>query len=148
MTGAVTIGEAAARSGVSAKMIRYYERVGLVPAARRGGNGYRIYTASDVHTLRFIKRARALGFSMSQIEHLVALWNDRNRSSAEVKRIALDHVAGLERKVAELQAMSRSLRHLARNCHGDARPDCPIIDDLAGDAGHASGEMAISRSDP
>ncbi|MDA0675911.1 MAG: Cu(I)-responsive transcriptional regulator [Proteobacteria bacterium] len=128
----MNIGEVAKASGVSAKMIRYYESISLMPAARRSENGYRIYTSNDVHTLRFIKRARALGFPVSQIEHLVALWRDRNRSSAEVKQIALEHAIGLDRKIAELQAMSRTLNHLARNCHGDGRPDCPIIDDLAG----------------
>ena len=145
----MNIGEVAKASGVSAKMIRYYESISLMPAARRSENGYRIYTSNDVHTLRFIKRARALGFSVSQIEHLVALWRDRNRSSAEVKQIALEHAIGLDRKIAELQAMSQTLSHLARNCHGDGRPDCPIIDDLAGmdDPADAAGDRGCAACD-
>jgi len=145
----MNIGEAANASGVSAKMIRYYESIGLMPTAQRSENGYRVYTGNDVHTLRFIKRARALGFSVSQIEHLVALWHDRNRSSAEVKRIALEHAVALERKIAELQAMSRTLNHLARTCHGDGRPDCPIIDDLAGaDDPASNGGCAACEDQP
>lgn len=125
------IGQAAAASGVSAKMIRYYEAIGLIPAAERTASGYRVYSEADVHTLRFVRRARRLGFSVAQIERLVALWRDRARSSAEVKRIALDHVEELERKIAELQGMSAVLRHLADHCQGDARPECPILEDLA-----------------
>lgn len=128
----MNIGEVARASGVSAKMIRYYETIGLIPPARRAGNGYRVYTEVEAHTLSFIKRARKLGFSVEQIERLVALWRDKGRSSAEVKKIALDHVRELEVKIAELQAMNRTLRHLAEHCHGDGRPECPIIDDLAG----------------
>lgn len=128
----MNIGEAARASGVSAKMIRYYESIGLIPPALRSGNGYRVYSDADVHTLGFVRRARRLGFSVQQIERLVALWRDHDRSSAEVKRIALGHVEELQRKIAELEAMARTLRHLADHCHGDHRPDCPIIDDLAG----------------
>lgn len=128
----MNIGAAARASGVSAKMIRYYEEIGLLPAARRSANGYRVYSPAEVHTLGFIRRARALGFSVAQIADLVRLWQDRSRASAEVKTIAEAHVAELEGKVAELQAMARTLRHLAASCHGDARPDCPILDDLAG----------------
>lgn len=128
----MNIGKTARASGVSAKMIRYYESIGLIPAAARRENGYRVYTAADVLTLRFIKRARNLGFSVEQIQKLVALWQDRQRSSAEVKGIVLGHVAELEHKIAELQSMSQALQHLADHCHGDRRPECPIIDDLAG----------------
>lgn len=127
----MNIGEAARASGVSAKMIRYYESIGLVPPALRSENGYRTYSKTDVHTLSFIKRARNLGFSVEQIERLVELWRDQRRNSAEVKRIALAHVAELQHKIAELQSMSRTLEHLAAHCHGDDRPECPIIDDLA-----------------
>jgi Cu(I)-responsive transcriptional regulator len=126
------IGEAAAATGVSAKMIRDYEKLGLIPAADRSFAGYRLYADADLHRLRFIRRARTLGFSMKQIAELMALWNDRGRPSAKVKQLALSHVGELDAKIAELQAMQRTLRALASNCHGDARPDCPILDDLAG----------------
>lgn len=131
----MNIGTASKASGVSAKMIRYYEEIGLLPAARRSGNGYRVYTTADVHTLGFIRRARTLGFPMAQIERLVRLWQDKSRASAEVKAIAEAHVAELEAKAAELQAMARTLSHLAHCCQGDARPECPILEDLAGAAG-------------
>jgi Cu(I)-responsive transcriptional regulator len=128
----MNIGEAAAASGVSAKMIRYYESVGLLPKVRRTANGYRVYGPEDVHTLAFIRRARDLGFPMAQIEKLLALWQDRSRESAEVKAIAAAHVADLGRKIAELEAMRRTLEHLVAHCHGNHRPDCPILEDLAG----------------
>jgi MerR family transcriptional regulator, copper efflux regulator len=128
----MNIGEAAAASGVSAKMIRYYEDIGLIPKARREANGYRLYGDADVHTLRFIRRARELGFSLEQTQRLVALWQDRSRSSAEVKRIAREHIEELDHKIEKLQAMRRSLHHLAECCKGDHRPNCPILDDLAG----------------
>lgn len=128
----MNVGAAAEASGVSAKMIRYYEQIGLVAAPRRGANGYRCFDDRDVHTLRFIRRARELGFSTAQIRQLVALWRDRSRPSAEVKRIALEHVADLEAKLEKTRAMRDVLAHLAVHCHGDERPDCPILDELAG----------------
>jgi Cu(I)-responsive transcriptional regulator len=127
----MNIGQAAAASGVSAKMIRYYETIGLIPKTVRTEAGYRVYSDHDVHTLRFIRRARDLGFSVEQIADLVSLWQDRARASKDVKAIALDHVNVLERKVRELQEMASTLKHLAENCCGDSRPHCPIIEDLA-----------------
>ena len=127
----MNIGQAAAASGVSAKMIRYYESIGLIDAVTRTEAGYRVYSDADVHTLRFIRRARDLGFSVEQMMNLLALWRDRTRASAEVKRIALQHVGELERKMRELAEMAETLRHLAKTCHGDHRPDCPILEDLA-----------------
>lgn len=127
----MNIGEAARASGVSAKMIRYYESIGLIPRPLRSDNGYRVYTAADVQFLRFIKRARTLGFLVDEIQRLVALWLDRNRSSREVKAIALRHIAGLREKIADLESMLRTIEHLAHHCHGDHRPDCPIIEGLA-----------------
>ena len=129
----MNIGKAAAASGVSAKMIRYYESINLLAAARRTDAGYRAYTDEDVHVLRFIRRARDLGFALADIGELLALWQDQGRASADVKGIALAHVAELERKIAQLQGMADTLRTLAEHCHGDARPDCPILTDL--DAG-------------
>ena len=127
----MNIGEAAAASGVSAKMIRYYERIGLIPEAGRSGSGYRTYDDGAVQALRFVHRARGLGFPLDAIRRLLALWQDRSRSSQEVKRIALATVADLRRKKAELEAMAGALEHLADHCRGDGRPECPIIDDLA-----------------
>lgn len=128
----MTIGRAAKSSSVSAKMIRHYESIGLLPKAQRTQAGYRLYHESDVHTLRFIQRARSLGFPLETIRTLLALWRNRRRTSGHVKELSLRHVADLERKIAEMQAMVRTLKHLAHNCHGDERPDCPILDDLAG----------------
>ena len=127
----MNIGEAAKRSGVTAKMIRHYEALGLVKQARRTDSGYRVYDAPEVHTLRFIRRARDLGFSIKEIQHLVGLWQNRRRASADVRRIAQTHITALDAKIAELQAMRRTLEQLVHNCHGDHRPDCPILDDLA-----------------
>jgi Cu(I)-responsive transcriptional regulator len=130
----MNIGEAARASGVSAKMIRHYEDVGLLPKPARSDAGYRVYRDADVHTLRFVRHARDLGFSIRQIGELLALWHDRTRPSRQVKALALAHVRELDAKVAELQAMKATLEHLAHCCHGDDRPDCPILDTLA-DAG-------------
>src|SRR5690554_1075049 len=127
----MNIGEAAKASGVSAKMIRYYEAIGLIPAPARTAAGYRVYSDSDIHTLRFVRRARDLGFSVERISRLLALWQDRSRASADVKRLALAHVEELERKARDLQEMAKTLKHLANTCHGDSRPDCPIIASLA-----------------
>lgn len=126
-----TIGRAASVSGVSAKMIRHYEAIGLIPKADRTTSNYRTYGASDIHTLHFIQRARALGFSMKQIATLVSLWRDRARPSASVQRLAKEHIAELQAKIAAMQSMVRTLSALAHACRGDARPDCPILDDLA-----------------
>jgi Cu(I)-responsive transcriptional regulator len=127
----MNIGEAAQASGISAKMVRYYERIGLIRPATRTESGYRVYNDEDVHTLRFIRRSRGLGFSIEETSELLALWRDKSRASADVKSFALKHVKELEAKIDELQAMCRTLRHLASNCHGDGRPDCPILDDMA-----------------
>ena len=131
--GLLNIGEAAKASGVSAKMIRHYEEIGLMPRAGRTAAGYRVYRETDVHGLRFIRRARDLGFTMREIEALLGLWRNRRRASADVKRLATIHVAELDARIAELQGMRRALQDLLNCCHGDDRPDCPILDDLAGD---------------
>ncbi|WP_445504409.1 Cu(I)-responsive transcriptional regulator [Microvirga sp. G4-2] len=131
----MNIGQAAEASGVSAKMIRYYESIGLIAKTVRTEAGYRVYSDTDVKTLAFIRRARDLGFSVEQIAELVALWRDRDRASTDVKRIALEHVDILERKARELQEMAATLKHLAKHCHGDERPECPIIEGLASDNG-------------
>lgn len=127
----VNIGEAAEASGVSAKMIRHYEGRGLLPAARRTESGYRQYEAGDMHTLRFIRHARDLGFSLTEIAELVDLWQDRRRPSRQVKALAEAHIRELEHKAAELLAMKAALEHLVHDCHGDDRPDCPILVGLA-----------------
>jgi MerR family transcriptional regulator, copper efflux regulator len=130
--GPWNIGEAARRSGVSARMVRHYEGLGLLPDVARTESGYRQYSEADIHTLRFIKRSRDLGFSMEEIAELVGLWHNRRRTSASVKRIAQKHLGELEQRIADMQAMQRTLSHLVHCCHGDARPDCPILEDLAG----------------
>lgn len=130
----MNIGEAAAASGVSAKMIRHYESIGLIRAPLRTESNYRVYSREDVHVLRFIKRARTLGFSIEKAAMLLGLWQDRSRASADVKKLALTHVAELEEKILELQEMVSTLRHLAKCCSGDHRPDCPILNDLAQDS--------------
>ena len=124
------IGQASRESGVSQRMIRHYEAIGLIPAAARRDSGYRDYDVRDVNTLRFIRRARDLGFSVEEIGKLLALWHDRGRASAEVKALALSRAAELKRKARELDEMRRSLEHLAAHCHGDKRPDCPILSEL------------------
>ncbi|MBL8893665.1 MAG: Cu(I)-responsive transcriptional regulator [Rhizobiales bacterium] len=128
----MNIGEASARSGVSAKMIRYYEGIGLLPEPDRRESGYRLYDKTDVHRLRFVRRARDFGFPVERIRELLRLWNDRKRPSAEVKKIAEAHVAELDKKIAELTALRDSMKDLAKRCHGDQRPDCPILADLEG----------------
>lgn len=129
------IGEAARASGMSAKMIRHYESLGLIPAGNRTAAGYRIYNERDVHVLRFIRRARHLGFSLDQIRVLLSLWQDETRASEQVKALALEHVRELEVRITELTAMRDTLRHLAASCAGDARPDCPILQDLESESG-------------
>jgi MerR family transcriptional regulator, copper efflux regulator len=126
----LNIGQAAAASGVSAKMIRHYEEIGLMGGVPRTGSGYRLYRDTDIHTLRFIRRARDLGFSIEQIRELLGLWRNRRRSSAEVKRLASARLAEIDERIARLQAMRRTLASLMHDCHGDARPDCPILEDL------------------
>jgi MerR family transcriptional regulator, copper efflux regulator len=128
----LNIGDAAGASGVTAKMIRHYEAIDLLPPAERRESGYRDYSHADVHRLRFIRRARDLGFSIDQIKVLLRLWSDRDRSNAEVKALALAHIAELEEKIARLREMSSALSHLAVACDGDGRPDCPILHGLAG----------------
>lgn len=127
----MNIGQASTASGVSAKMIRYYESIGLIKASKRSEAGYRIYGESDLHTLRFIKRARSLGFSLEQIADLLSLWQDPERASGDVKAIAQAHVAELEQRILELTEMRDTLTHLAHACAGDNRPDCPILQGLA-----------------
>jgi len=132
--GPVPIGEAARASGVSAKMVRHYESLGLLGEVARTDAGYRQYSAADIHTLRFIRRGRDLGFSMAEIAELVSLWRDRSRASGDVKQIAQQHLTDLDARIAAMQAMRQTLRALLQHCHGDHRPDCPILDDLAGQA--------------
>lgn len=130
----MNIGEASTRSGVSAKMIRYYESIGLIEPPARTASQYRVYAEDDVHTLRFVRRSRDLGFSLEETRELLALWHDKSRASADVKKLAMAHVRDLEAKAAELSAMADTLRHLATHCHGDHRPDCPILTDFAAGA--------------
>ncbi len=125
----MNIGEAAGKAGVTPKMVRHYESLGLLPKVHRTESGYRVYTASEVHTLRFIKRSRDLGFPIAEIAELLKLWQDRRRPSAKVKKLAEEHVLQLERKIDELESMRKTLRHLIHCCHGDERPDCPILED-------------------
>ncbi|WP_018237969.1 Cu(I)-responsive transcriptional regulator [Ensifer sp. BR816] len=141
----MNIGDVSRESGVSTKMIRYYEEIGLIPAAHRTEAGYRIYCEKDVHKLRFIRRARDLGFSVTQLTELLALWSDGHRASADVKRIARQHIAELEHKLQELQAMTDALKHLAEHCHGDHRPECPILEDLAGAIEVEARHMDLTR---
>jgi len=130
--GLLDIGRAAKASGVSVKMVRHYEAIGLLKKVARTGANYRVYTMNDVHTLRFIKRARTLGFAIDDIRKLLALWQNKSRSSAAVKKVAGAHLEELKRKIVEMKSMVATLEHLTHHCHGDHRPDCPILDDLAG----------------
>lgn len=137
------IGETASASGISERMIRHYEKIGLIPAAHRRDSGYRDYDQRDVHTLRFIGRARDLGFPIEEIRQLLALWHDRERSSADVKALALARAFELKRKAMELDAMRQTLDRLAAECHGDERPDCPILHDL-----ESAEQNSQQRSEP
>ncbi|MBU9517645.1 Cu(I)-responsive transcriptional regulator [Burkholderia pseudomultivorans] len=128
----MNIGEVAKSSGVSAKMIRHYEESGLIRPATRTDSNYRVYTAKDVEVLRFVRRARHLGFSTKQISTLLALWGDRERPSSEVKQMVMQHVDDLNERIRELAEMRDTLQYLADHCKGDARPDCPILEELAG----------------
>ena len=132
----MNIGEAARASGVSAKTIRYYEAAGLIATASRSTGGYRVYTQADVFTLRFIKRARDLGFSIERIRRLLDLWQNKSRASRDVKRLALDHIAEIRGKVAAMISMRDAVQALADACDGDERPECPILHDLEGAVGH------------
>jgi len=136
----VPIGEAARRAGLSARMVRHYESLGLLPHVGRTGSGYRQYTEAEVHALRFIGRARSLGFSMEEIRELMGLWQDQARASSQVKRIAQAHIDDLGTRIAAMQAMQRTLQSLVQCCHGDQRPECPILDDLA-----AVGDGTVTR---
>lgn len=133
----MNIGQAARHSGVSAKTIRYYESIGLIPEARRTESGYRRYSEKDVETLRFIHHSRSLGFSVKEVSMLLDLWRDQNRLSADVKALALTHIENVDRKIAELQKIRDTLVDLTRRCHGDERPDCPILEGLAGEVANA-----------
>jgi MerR family copper efflux transcriptional regulator len=128
----MNIGQAAEASGVSAKAIRYYETAGLIAPAGRSQGGYRIYGEADIRILRFVRRARDLGFSIERIRRLLDLWHDKGRASADVKRLALDHVGEIDAKIAALRAMRDTVRELAAACDGDQRPECPILHDLEG----------------
>jgi MerR family copper efflux transcriptional regulator len=130
----MNVGEAAQRSGLPSKTIRYYEEIGLI-APSRAGNGYRDYGEDDIHRLAFLRRARGLGFSIDDCRQLMALYRDRSRASHDVKEIALSHVSAIEEKIAELQSMRATLQNLVHACHGDDRPDCPILEDIAGVSG-------------
>lgn len=136
----MNIGQAAEITGVSSKMIRHYEEIGLIPKSHRTGAGYRVYRESDLHVLSFIKTSRTLGFSLDKIRLLLSLWQDKSRASADVKRLALDHIALLSEKIDELVAMREQLQTLAHHCQGDQRPDCPIIKGLEVDSRAAVGK--------
>ena len=147
----MNIGQAAEASGVTAKMIRHYESIGLIPKASRSYTGYRHYQESDIHILRFIRRARAAGFSTKQIRKLLSLWSDRERPAREVKQLAIEHLAELEQKITELQSIAAVLSHLVSNCHGSEHPECLILDTLSGECGfgdldgHAAPEHHYER---
>ena len=137
----MNIGTAAKLSGVSAKTIRYYESIGLIPQADRADNGYRDYGGTEIETLRFIKRARSLGFSIEAVRNLLDLWQNTERASADVKRIALEHIADVELRIQELQSIRDTLKHLTDCCHGDGRPDCPILEGIASLGGDGEDEL-------
>jgi Cu(I)-responsive transcriptional regulator len=141
----MNIGEAAKASGVSAKMIRYYEETGLIPPAGRTGSGYRTYGPKEVQILRFVRRARDLGFPMEKVGELLALWRDRERASSDVKRLAEDQIAALEHRIREMEGMKEALAHLVHCCAGDTRPDCPILDDLGGLQATTQVKSAVRR---
>jgi MerR family copper efflux transcriptional regulator len=141
----MNIGQAAKASGVSAKAIRYYEAAGLIAQASRSDGGYRVYTEADIRHLRFIRRARDLGFSIERIQHLLGLWRDKSRSSADVKRLTLEHIGEIEDKIAALIAMRDAVQELASACEGDHRPDCPILHDLDGGAPFENQKPGISK---
>lgn len=128
----MNIGTVAGVTGVSAKTIRYYESIGLIPEADRAENGYRDYSKTDIEMLRFIQRARRLGFSVKDVSNLLTLWQDRNRASGDVKAMALKHIEEVDERIRELESIRDTLKHLTHACHGDDRPDCPILNDLAG----------------
>lgn len=127
----MNIGAAARAAGINAKVIRHYESEGIIPKARRTESGYRVYDGNDVHIFRFVKRARDLGFSLPEIKKLLGLWRNKNRKSEDVKTIATKHIEILDQKIRELEAMKSALQNLSLNCHGNDRPDCPILDELA-----------------
>ena len=136
----MNIGEAASASGVSAKTIRYYEAAGLIETAGRTGGGYRVYTQTDLYVLRFIKRARDLGFSIERIRRLLDLWRDKSRASRDVKRLALDHIAEITAKITAMSTVKDAVQELADKCEGDDRPECPILRDLEdAEVGEAGG---------
>jgi len=132
----MNIGQAAKRTGLSAKMIRYYESIGLLKPASRTDSGYRLYGPDDLHSLTFIKRSRDLGFSLEEVAKLLTLWQDRQRASADVKALASEHIADLNRRIEELVSLRNTLSELVAHCHGDDRPDCPILKDLAAGCCH------------
>jgi Cu(I)-responsive transcriptional regulator len=138
----MNIGEASEKAGVTPKMVRHYESLGLLPNVHRTDSGYRVYGEPEVHTLRFIKRSRDLGFSMAEIAELVALWQNRRRPSSSVKKVAATHLSELDRKIEEMQSMRKTLSHLIHCCHGDDRPDCPILEDLERSTAAPSGLKA------
>jgi len=142
----MNIGEVASLAVVTPKMVRHYESLGLLPKVHRTESGYRVYTEREVHTLRFIKRSRNLGFSMAEIAELVKLWQDRRRPSSSVKKVASAHLDELDRKIKEMESMRKTLSHLIHCCAGDDRPDCPILDDLGGDLADASEGARDARS--
>ena len=142
MSGDMNIGQAACASGVSAKMIRHYEDIGLIGKADRSAAGYRRYGETDLHTLRFIRQARALGFPIEQIRELLGLWRNQRRASGRVKALAQQHIVQLDDRIRELQQIRQTLSHLIACCHGDSRPECPILDRLAQEEGERTGTVA------